>query len=357
MALQKVDRIKTPSREVFWNEYVLKQKPVIITDLFKKDPIRKANTLEAAAKAYGSLPLKVRDTYSISELVHTRETGKLVDVTLGEYLKLISTDPDFRKVCTEYVVPENFLSEFKLPGICQSEVGSQRGKASRSKNVKYLFIAKEGSRTHTHFDPNQFHTIQYQVFGSKRIIMIPPNQAPKLIPHKNYSMIFFDNMREHEKRSFVRYVDGYDCVVEEGETLFMPALVWHYLEYAKHTMSLTLRFGRNQYNEFFGEHLHPSMHLQNIATRFIDERNIDDEARAAFVRIVDEYTNNKKAGYEKFQDMQRLFEQIYSELCRDCIQGQYAITGIDLAGTTKNWIELRGFYTERWLKNALAKAA
>jgi hypothetical protein len=132
--------------------------------------------------------------------------------------------------------------------------------------------------------------------------------------------------------------------VEASEALFMPGLIWHYMEYLEHTMAVSLNFGRNQYNRFFGTKLHPDLHLQNIGVHFFNEEAISPLLKSAFKAIENEYFQNPATGHAKYKAMQNLFETVYAELCTDAIQGRYAVT--NMAPLLESWNGIRRFYGE-----------
>ena len=70
-AFKEIDRIEMPSHEHFWRDYVLPQKPVIITNLFEGAALSEIRTLELALSKFPDMLLEVRDEYVNDVIANT----------------------------------------------------------------------------------------------------------------------------------------------------------------------------------------------------------------------------------------------------------------------------------------------
>src|SRR6185436_5523693 len=108
----------------------------------------------------------------------------------------------------------------------------------------------KGSITHMHFDiylPNIFHT---QFIGKKRVLLFPYEERNKLYrkPFEVLSLVDFSNYYDPEKSKVdtkkfpaLEFVNGYDAILEHGDTLFMPSGFWHHMEYLESGFAMSLR--------------------------------------------------------------------------------------------------------------------
>ncbi len=78
----------------------------------------------------------------------------------------------------------------------------------------------------------------------------------------------FENFTSAEKHDFINFANAYDCILHPGDTLFIPPLIWHHVEYLDLAMSINYCFGRNDYNRFLAENIHGDMYTQNVAVKF-----------------------------------------------------------------------------------------
>lgn len=321
--LDNIARISAPPPDVLREEYILKQKPVIITDLFDGQPIRSISTEAEARGRLGHLKLTIQEEYTAKFLKALRGAAPSQppeikeSASLVEYLDFVRANPETRMLCTEQTTPPEIMELFEPP------------EYSREDRLSLFFIANAGNVAHLHFDSDQRQVLLYQVFGRKRIILMEPKASKKLNPIRNISSFFVENLPPQEKEAFLRYMGAYECIVEPGETLFIPALFWHHLEYIDTAMSVGIRFGRNKYNRYLSKHFHPNMFLQNIAAKMIDEEVVEREYLDVFNEIEEANRRTFPNGLLKYKYMQTVFEDIYGRVCDDGVRGLYAFTNFE----------------------------
>ncbi|MEP0919089.1 cupin-like domain-containing protein [Leptolyngbya sp. DQ-M1] len=319
--LDNIERISALSVQVFEQDYLLKQKPVVLTDLFASDAMNELRTIESAKIHLSSMPLEVQEEFTSSVL----KTSILLDQrekklwSFQQYLDYIEANPDTRLMATEGLTPPEIRQRFDFPDYARIN-----GDETFSDVASLLFLGNAGNYAHLHFDGDYRQVLLHQVFGTKRVILIPANQAQKLSPIGNFSNVFLENFSESDKTAFVHYANGYDFLLCPGETVFMPAGIWHYLEYCETGMSFSVRFGRTEQLRFFGDKLHANFYLQNLATHFIAQQH-----PAIFEEIQSAYHKIYPTPVAKAQALQALFELIYSRLCSTSIQKMYAFTNFD----------------------------
>ena len=67
MPPKEIARVSMPSRDDFFQEYVFKRQPVVITNLFGGQEISNINTIEDAARAWGTMVIHLQDEYTSGE--------------------------------------------------------------------------------------------------------------------------------------------------------------------------------------------------------------------------------------------------------------------------------------------------
>jgi hypothetical protein len=319
----QIERIATPSPEQFRTEYVLRQRPVILTDMFAGQAIAQLSTAEAAIAVLGDMPLLVQEEFTTFAL----RSATLLDGRTKEqwsfrdYLAHARSHPETRKMSTEANTPEQVRQLFTLPACVQQE-----SETDDRDIASLLFVGNAGNCAHLHFDGDYRQVLLHQVFGTKRAILIPAIAARKLNPIRNFSSFFLEHFTESEKTDFVTYLGGWDCLLHPGETLFMPAGIWHYLDYQETGMSFSIRFGRTADTRFLGDKLHPNMHLQAIAAKLLHGDTPKSQVEAAMQAIGTAYYRPYGTPLEKGQALQRVCEQLYQQLHPEIPQGIYAFT-------------------------------
>ncbi len=257
-SLENVERIPAPPADVFRRDYVDRQRPVIIQGLFAGQTIDGVRTEEDAVKIFGDLQLPVASEImsAFAEGTPGRPLAAPELMSLGDYLEFSRQHPGTRKMCSEKPSPPQLLGSFRLPDY-----------DSWHDAISSFFVGNAGNFAHMHFDCDFRHVLFHQIFGVKRFILVEPRESEKLSPIGNLAWWSIEKFSQEDKGRFAAFTSAYDCLLYPGETLFMPACIWHYVEYLTSCMSCNFRFGRNRYTRALAGLFHPSRYLQNIAWR------------------------------------------------------------------------------------------
>jgi len=319
--LETIERISPPDRSLFEREYIAGRRPVIIRGLFRGQPIERASTLGRARDKLGDTPVQVVSEYNTDFL----ETSNLLvarrrQSTLGQYLQLLKENPSSPMVVAELPTPPQVSSLMDVPAVCDYRCDADR---ANSGIISKVYVAGRGNIAHLHFDGDYRHVLLHQVFGRKRVCLIRPEKAAVLLPILNSSLLNIECMSDRERAAFLKFVGGYDVILYPGETIYIPPLWWHFLQYMDIAMSVSLRFGRSGTGRMLYERFHPNMHLQNIAWKGFLGEKLGSRARKYFRRIIAEYNGAGYGGFSLYLRMQRLFESIYQDFCSESVQGAF----------------------------------
>ena len=317
-----------PDPARFVHEHVFGRQPVVITDLFAGQELAGIDTLEAAVAAWGTTALQLQEEYASAE--GRDRPAEPVSMSLGEYADFTRSNRSTRLCCTEYETPARVLATYRLPAICTATAGPgpeifdlprKYGDFDLATNI---FVANGGNVAHLHFDGDQRQVLLHQVYGSKRVILFQPAAAIHLrtldgpFTRPSLAGLNLEDMSVDEKLALVDAADGYHTVLQPGETLYIPMLMWHHLEYLDDAMSLGLRFGRNRYGRFLSlDNFHRDPYIQNVASTLVGP----DDVLAGFAPVVEDI----KAAYvkpvadvrQKVTQMRSLFRALCAQLCPD----------------------------------------
>jgi lysine-specific demethylase 8 len=304
----QIARITSPTRQIFEEEFLLRKKPVIITDLFHDQPIQEINSINDIRQKLGEISILISEGFRphlfTSQICLDHKPLDNNSCTINQYLDLINQKPDAFELCNENELPDQIQALIETPEYCL--FGS-----IPDDSISRLFIGNAGNYAHLHFDGDFRQVLFYQVVGSKRIILFPPESAPKLVPHHHWSLVCLEHFTESEKDAFVAYAGGMQCVLNPGETIFFPSAVWHYVEYLTTGMSIALRFGRNGYTQFLSEKLHKDSFIQRIASRMIDEGVVQADYKAVYDLLEKAYNQPANSVSEKIQQMSAAYQQAW----------------------------------------------
>jgi lysine-specific demethylase 8 len=275
MAAKEIARISKPTPAQFLRDYVETRTPVIITDLFAGQPIDRIRTLEDASAAFGDVPLHVQTEYAVA--ASSPETAIETMMTFDEYWAHTRVNPNTALLCTEYEIPANIMKMFRLPELClaedldEPEILAMPRKYGDHDLCSNIFVANRGNRAHLHFDGDHRQVLLHQLFGRKQVLLFQPEACVSLRTAAGSpwsSGVYLERMSTQEQLDFVAEVGGYHAVLEPGETIYMPALIWHYLGYVDDAMSFNLRFKRNKFGRFLCvDNFHRDSYVQNLGSR------------------------------------------------------------------------------------------
>lgn len=326
MPIKEIARISMPNRDDFFRNYVFKGRPVVIANLFEGQEISDINTVEDAARVWGSMKIHVQEEYASAE--GAAEPSQPTIVLFKEYIDFARANRSTRLCCTEYDPPARVMASFQLPPACavaggpDDEIFGLPKKFGDFDLMTAIFIANEGNVGHLHFDGDQRQVFLHQIYGRKRAVLFPPASAIHLrtldgpYTRPSLSGLYLEHMSLEEKLSLVDLAEGYHTVLEPGETIYIPMLMWHHLEYIDDAMSLGIRFGRTRLGRFLSlDNFHRDSYIQNVASKMVGP----DDALAAFNPIVEDIkTAYKKPAADmrqKVREMRTLFRELCIDLC------------------------------------------
>ncbi|HEX8061287.1 MAG TPA: cupin-like domain-containing protein [Cyclobacteriaceae bacterium] len=105
-----------------------------------------------------------------------------------------------------------------------------------------MFFGGAGSRVFLHFDMDLSHVFITQFKGRKRVILFDNRYSEALYKLPFMVQSYIDPEKpDYNKYPGLKNVEGYETVLEDGETLFMPSGIWHYMNYLEGGFALSLR--------------------------------------------------------------------------------------------------------------------
>ncbi|KAL5055828.1 hypothetical protein RYX36_036510 [Vicia faba] len=224
------------SLENFLKDHYLSGTPVIISDCMAHWPAKKNwNNKEYLLRVAGdrTVPVEVGKNYLCSD-------WKQELVTFSEFLERISSHgcspsgPTYLAQHPLFDQINELRKDIFIPDYCFAGGGELR-----SLNA---WFGPAGTVTPLHHDPH--HNILAQVVGKKYIRLYPASLSEELFPYSetmlsNSSQVDLDDVDEM-KFPKVQDLEFLDCILEEGEMLYIPPKWWHYVRSL--TTSLSVSF-------------------------------------------------------------------------------------------------------------------
>jgi hypothetical protein len=239
MHLLPVDRVDSISVEDFQQRYYGTMTPVVIHDLAKDWPAyhkwnwqyfkdivgHKRVGLYNNVKSDAYTPINTADDYK----------------TFGEYVDMISRGPAGWRIFLFNIFEH-------APELTQDFTWPEHLMKGFVKKFPMLFTGGASSITHMHFDIDLSHILHTQFVGRKKVLLFPYQEQHKLYrrPFEVLSMADFSHYGENGNPDYIKFpalklANGYEVILNHGDTLFMPAGYWHHMEYLDSGFAMSLR--------------------------------------------------------------------------------------------------------------------
>jgi hypothetical protein len=240
MQLKPVATFDTIEPEVFKRDYYRPGVPVVIKNLSQSWPALEKWNWDYFKSLVGDkkVPLYNNVKSDAYTPINTADDYK----TFGEYIEMIRQGPAAWRIFLFNIFDHapQLIKDFSWP---------EHLMKGFIKKYPMLFTGGAGSITHLHYDIDLSHILHTQFGGRKRVLMFPYKEQHKLYrkPFEVLSMADFSHYYEqngtpdYEKFPALKLAEGFDFILEPGDTLFMPAGYWHHMEYLESGFAMSLR--------------------------------------------------------------------------------------------------------------------
>lgn len=233
--LKPIDIVDDITKEDFYEKYLKPRRPVVIKNMAKKWPAYQKWTMEYMKEVVGDVEVPLYDSSKADPSAPINSSA--AKMKFGDYIDLIQKEPtDLRiflfdpiksapKLLEDYISPKELMGGFldKYPN---------------------MFFGGKGSITFLHFDIDMAHIFHTHFNGRKHILLFDYKWKERLyqIPYATYALEDYDI----ENPDFTKFpaldgVEGIECFLEHGDTLFMPTGWWHWMKYLDGSFSISLR--------------------------------------------------------------------------------------------------------------------
>lgn len=218
--LKPIEVVDEISPEDFQKNYLKKRKPVVIRSMARKWPAYQRWTLDLLEGEIGDrvvriknlektasrLPKFLRTFAELSKQLKKNEGTDIFEINLLKYA------PALRK---DYVFPGDLI----------------KGRIEKSPRISF---GSKGSSSFLGYDVLLSHTFQTQFSGRRHIILFDGKWRDRLykVPYTTYAV---ENINPEspdlEKYPALKGVEGHECFLEHGDTLFIPSGWWNWMKF------------------------------------------------------------------------------------------------------------------------------
>lgn len=247
-------------------------------------------------KSYYDSFLNVTDSYECS---------------VKDYFDACLEDSSFAYLCTEHTIWLR-LAEMLPPPCDFVETWSEFD--------RFVFMGNKSCVAPLHFDWDCNAVIFTQLAGKRRILLLPPEAGEKLIPINNTSMMDMRAFQEDSLRRFAVENKGLLVDLAPGQSIYIPPLWWHYLEYLDIGISCNIRYGAPRWAKLFTT-LPRHYHLQNIGSKLF-EGDWTEDKESIYHELLSSFYRPYSTTLERYQSFHELTLHWYRELCMTEFKGR-----------------------------------
>ena len=256
--LIQIPREERLDKDTFKELYLEPEIPIVITDMMDDWSAKEKWTLDYFKQTYGRLEVSVFSSKSSragKKYMQPDET-----MLFANYIEAIQGGEEDLRLFL-FNIFEHFpelKKDYEVPHIMD---GFYR-------EFPFAFFGSAGSKVPMHYDIDLSHVFLSQFEGRKRVVLFRPEQSKNLyhLPFTVASYIDVDHP-DFEKYPALRNVEGYECILEPGETLYIPSGYWHYITYLDAGFSISQRASDSVIDQVVG--------AVNIATHFVVDRGMN----------------------------------------------------------------------------------
>ena len=233
--LKPIDVVDDISKEEFEEKYLKPRIPVVIRNMARKWPAYHKWNMDYMKEVVGDVEVPLYDSSKADPAAPINASA--AKMKFSDYIDLIEKEPtDLRiflfdpikfapQLLDDYISPHALMGGFldKYPN---------------------MFFGGKGSVTFLHFDIDMAHIFHTHFNGRKHILLFDYKWRERLyqIPYATYSLEDYDiSNPDFKKFPALDGVEGIECFLEHGDTLFMPTGWWHWMKYLDGSFSLSQR--------------------------------------------------------------------------------------------------------------------
>jgi hypothetical protein len=228
-----IDVVYDISEKEFNETYFKPQRPVVIKGLLDKQIAGQKWTKDYFKSTMGEIMVDVYDNSIKTD--GSAYTSADLKMRFDDFLNVIEKD--------EHTDLRMFLFNlFKYNPVLKKEFPCPNIFKGLLDNYGLTFFAGKDTTIRIHYDLDMSNVLHTQVYGRKRVVLISPeyNELLYRLPLNTYSLADINNP-DYEKYPGLKYVRGSECILETGDSVFMPSGYWHLMNYITGGMSVAYR--------------------------------------------------------------------------------------------------------------------
>lgn len=233
MKTRTVAKINSISDSEFKKNYLVPQRPVIIKGLADAFPAGKKWSIDYIREICGDVTVDVFDNSNSNDA--SAFTTPDLKMRFADYIDTLKENkPTLLRMFLFNMFKERpqLRKDFPCPDVFKGILG----------RMGFMFFGAKDIKVRIHQDMDMSNVMLTQFYGRKKVVLIGPEYSDLLykLPFNTHSLIDLDHP-DYKKYPGLKYIEGYECILEPGDSLFMPSGYWHYITYVDGGFSVSYR--------------------------------------------------------------------------------------------------------------------
>jgi len=239
MHLEPIERCNELTRDEFTRRYLQPGRPVILTSVAHDWPATRKWTFDYLRDRHGDLQVPIVDPdYHKAGRHYMRSRFTM---RFGDYLNMVQHAPTDRRIFLWNIFEHarELVDDVRNPTLCDGWID----------NFPFMFFGGAGAITALHYDIDRSHVFHTHFHGRKRVMLFDQMQSALLYQHP-FTVHSHVNPLQPDFARFpaLRHARGYEATLQHGETLFIPSLYWHAIQYLDGGFAISLRARTSLWN-------------------------------------------------------------------------------------------------------------
>ncbi|MGV4414967.1 cupin-like domain-containing protein [Chryseobacterium sp. T1] len=235
ISLKPIDVIDDISQEDFREKYLKPRKPVVIKNMARNWPAYQKWTMDYIKEVVGDVVVPLYDSAKADPAAPIN--APTTEMKFGDYIDLIQREPTDLRIF--------FFDPIKFaPSLLKDYVSPKDLMGGFLDKYPSMFFGGKGSVTFLHYDIDLAHIFHTHFNGRKHVLLFEYKWKERLykLPYATYALEDYD-IENPDFKNFPALdgVEGIECFLEHGDTLFMPTGWWHWMKYLDGSFSISLR--------------------------------------------------------------------------------------------------------------------
>jgi hypothetical protein len=223
MKSTSIDVVENIGEKEFRKKYLRPQRPVVIKGLAKEQPAGEKWTIDYIKSVCGDVMVDLFDN-SIANNA-SAFTKPDLQMRFGDYVDLVTGDkPSSLRMFlfNMFKSKPELRKDFACPQIFKGILG----------RIGFMFFGARDVKVRIHQDIDMSNVLLTQFHGRKKVVLVEPKYSELLyrLPFNTHSLVDLDNP-DYKKFPGLQYIETMECILEPGDTLYMPSGYWHYITY------------------------------------------------------------------------------------------------------------------------------